>query len=93
MNQNQFLITRKSLSELRRRGINNSADKIIASAECNYGEEHSSNYLESAVRKAQKRKRQQIINDNKNAQDNEEENDENDEENDAIGEEQLFRRR
>jgi hypothetical protein len=59
MNQNQFLITRNwnwkpvpVLSELRRRGINNSADKIIAFAECNYGEEHSSNYLESAVRKA-----------------------------------------
>jgi hypothetical protein len=44
------------------RDIHNSADKIIASAECSFREKQSLFYLKSAVRKATIRKRKQIIN-------------------------------
>ncbi len=92
------IITRKSPSQLSIRAISNSADKIITSAECSYGEEHSLFYLESAVRKATKRKLKQIMNTNDNDEKDEEENseksddenDDNDEHLPNLGEEEIL---
>ena len=50
------IITRKSPNELSDRAINNSANKIILNAETRFGLDHSLFYLESAVKRAKKRK-------------------------------------
>jgi hypothetical protein len=87
------IITRKSPSRLSNRAISNSADKLIASAECSFGEKHSLFYLESAVRQATKRKRKRIINNNDNDENNEveyEENDDNEEHLHNLGEEEIL---
>jgi hypothetical protein len=50
------IITRKSPSELSTRAIRHSADKIIASAECSFGQEYSLFYLEPSIRKTKNKK-------------------------------------
>jgi phosphopantothenoylcysteine synthetase/decarboxylase len=74
------IVTRKSPSRL----SNNSADNIITSAENSFAENVLC-YLESAVRKATKRKRKQIINNNDDNENNDVENDdENDDNEDYL---------
>jgi hypothetical protein len=84
------IITRKSPSELSRRAINNSADKITTSAETNFGEDYSLFYLESAFRKAKKRKIQQIIKNSNNDENDEQENEDNDDSNENNQEGDLI---
>ena len=50
------LITRKPPSELSRRAIRNSANKIIANTENLYGKQYTNFYLASALKKSKKRK-------------------------------------
>ena len=55
------IIPRKSPSKLSERAINNSANKIVVNAESRFGVDHSLFYLESAVKRAKKRKLKQIM--------------------------------
>ena len=84
-------ITRKSPSVLSRRAIQNSVGKIIANTEKLYGKEHAHFYLDSALKKSNKRKMEQ----NKNASDdddNEDDDESSDEENDVqpVGEKDIM---
>ena len=65
-------IPRKSPSKLSERAISNSANKIVVNAVSRFGLDHSLFYLESAVKKAKKRKSQQITGaENENESDDE----------------------
>ena len=80
------MITRKSPTKLSERAISNSANKIIVNAESRFGPDHSLFYLESAVKRAKKRKLKQIATQGNDAENNEDKSDtENDDaEDDAL---------
>ena len=81
------IITRKSPTKLSERAISNSANKIIINAESRFGPDHSLFYLESAVKRAKKRKLKQIAthrNDAENDEDKSDSEDDDDAEDDAL---------
>lgn len=80
MNKPKFIIvpkiiTRKSPNELSDRAINNSANKIILNAETRFGLDHSLFYLESAVKRAKKRKLKLIAKQQKDVENDDDKSD------------------